>query len=344
MALRHVDSFDHYVTADILEKGYTHPSNALAVVAGAGRNGTAGIRRASNQSGRIRLTLDAQPTWITGFGFYMDSAPGTNTASLFDFADAGTLQVELRVDTTGHLVATRNGTTLATGSAVLTAATYYHIAIKVMIADAGGRFIVKVNNVVDIDFTGDTKNTANASANMLELGSLSALAGSGIFTYDDWYVMDGTGAANNDFPADADLRVACLLPNGNGASSQFTGSDGNSVDNYLLVDEAAPNDDTDYVASGTVGHIDTYAMADLPSSAAAIQGIQQVIAARKDDAGSRTGRTVLRRSGVNYEGADIALANNYLFYTTLRETDPSTAAAWTEAGVNAIEAGAKVQS
>jgi len=72
---------------------------------------------------------------------------------------------------------------------------------------------------------------------------------------DDIALNDTTGSDNNAIPDDG--QVFALFPNANGDSSQFTGSDGNSTDNYALVDENPPSG-SDYVQSNTSGHKDLY--------------------------------------------------------------------------------------
>lgn len=335
MALRHCDSFDYYATADLLLR-YTTLISSPSINTTNGRNSTGSLRGSGGTRG-VTKTLDAQATWYIGFAVRFTELPG-GVFRLITLYDGTTLHLDVRLNPSGVLTTTRNGTLLATGTIVLAANTYYFLEFRGTIADSGGRSVVKVNGVTDIDFTGDTRNAGNATANIIELqfGSSSAT-----YDLDDLYICDANGGVNDTFLGD--VRVAALLPNGNGNSSQHTGSDGNSTDNYLLVDETPFNSDTDYVESSTAGHIDTYAMANLPSTATSIKAIQQVIVARKTDAGARSARIVLRHSSTNYESADIALTDTYAIWTQIRDQDPS-AASWTESNVNALEHGPKCQS
>jgi hypothetical protein len=132
---------------------------------------------------------------------------------------------------------------------------------------------------------------------------------------------------------------------GNGANSALVGSDGNSVDNYLLVDDPAINHDSDttYVESPTVGAKDTYAASNLPTPALSIVGAGTVVVARKTDAGSRAIKTVVRSGGVNYQGADEHfLSTSYAAYRSMFLQNPNGPAAWNETTVNAMEAGVEV--
>lgn len=72
-------------------------------------------------------------------------------------------------------------------------------------------------------------------------------------------------APNSDVGLDANSYwmgneyIATIVPIGNGSNSDFTGSDGNSTDNYQLVDEV-PADTADYVYASASGDTDTYTM------------------------------------------------------------------------------------
>jgi hypothetical protein len=134
--------------------------------------------------------------------------------------------------------------------------------------------------------------------------------------------------------------VECLFPNGNGASSQWVGSDGNSTDNYLLVDEAAPNDDTDYVTSATVGDKDTYAYSNLTPGSGSVYAVQIAAWARKTDVAERKIATIARTTS-EQDSADRTLATTYTYYLDVRNTRPG-GGAWSISDVNGAEFGVKV--
>jgi hypothetical protein len=153
--------------------------------------------------------------------------------------------------------------------------------------------------------------------------------------------MDTSGTINNDFKGDC--RVEAIFPNGNGNSSVLVGSDGNSTDNYLLVDENPPNSDTDYVESSTVGDKDTYNYGSITSAFGVVHGVQICPFVKKTDAGVRSIANVARSSGTEADSASQALAATYGYLPTIKEDDPSTPGSrWTVAGVNAAEFGVKV--
>ena len=116
---------------------------------------------------------------------------------------------------------------------------WHHVEFRAVIDNASGILQTKINGVPDIDYTGDTQPDATNLITRAylqywhQVHPLYART-----TYYDDMVM-GTGGWPGDF------RFVGLVPNGD-SSVQWTGSDGNQVDNYALVDERPPGT-ADYV-------------------------------------------------------------------------------------------------
>ena len=336
MALRFLDSFDHYATADIAKKWDT-VAGTQNISLSHGRWGTFGARIFSNG---VTLTknLDSQQTWIIGGAIVL---PAINTAGvIFGVMDTGSFQCELRTDGAGRLLITRNGTTiLGPGTTFLIAGVSYYLEFKVTIANSpNGVAEAKIDGVTEISSsTLDTQNTANATANQIRLGPG---AGGGFDYYlDDFYVCDGTGGVNDDFLGDT--RVQTIFPDANGNSSQLVGSDGNSTDNYLLVDETTPNT-ADYVESSTVGDKDTYNYGSLTPTTGAVYGVQILPYAAKTDAGVRSIQAIARHSATEEDtGADMVLSTTVRYFMDVRDTKPG-GGSWSISDVNAAEFGVKV--
>lgn len=345
MALRFCDSVSHYAAANITQKwtgeGLTGPPT---LTIGTGRLAGGSIHYAFGGTSGSRwafMTLDNQQTWIIGHAFKCDTLPA-GARVINGLRDAGTNQVDVRINNDGTLSVTRNGTVLATGTTALSAATWYYIEFKCKIDPTVGTYEVRLNGSGSAEISGsgaNTRNTANSTANQPFVGSQNA----GTNWAADWcdiYFCDTTGSTNNDFLGD--VRVEALFPNGNGNSSQFTGSDGNSTDNYLLVDESTPNDDTDYVEDSTVTDKDTYAYTNPTPTTGTVYGVQTVPYARKTDAGTRSIRELARLSATEIDnGADITLSTSYLYYPKVFETKPG-GGAWTLSDVSSAEFGYKV--
>lgn len=344
MTLLAVDSIEPYNAAADMTRLWTS-SGTISINTASPRTGSRALLIGANAGSFTRTVAgaDEHATFIAGCAF-KHSASG-NTMQIMAFcADAGATQhVTLERGTNGELIVRRGqlGTILGTSAnGLLPTDTYKYVEMKATLHDSTGTVRVLVDGSEVLNLTGqDTKNGGtDAVFDTFRFGPV----GSDGFNayYDDIYIMNGAGSApNNDLLGDC--RVRCLNPNGNGNSSQFLGSDGNSTDNYLLVDDATTSGTADYVESSTVDQVDTYTFADLSESAGSVFGVQISTYAQKTDAGARSLAQVTRRSGTDYASSDIALSTSFAFQTQMREQDPSTSAAWTIAGVNAAEFGHK---
>ena len=339
--LRFIDGFDHYVTADIAKKWTTYVGNS-SIVAGRGRRGTAAAHVIGATS-HFRKDFDAQPTWIVGFAHYFVDYP-SNTCSIFEWRDTAlALQCDLRVTPLGELQVTRNGTVLGTSTLRLVSTAYQYIEMALTIHATTGSALVRVNEVPWLTLTNvNTQATANASALSLQIGQMIASGISLQQDIDDLYICDGTGGApHNTFLGDC--RVDCLYPNADGSNSAWTVSTGTT--HYTLVDETTPNGDTDYLITTTAGARDTHNLTNLPTlPGSVVYGVQHSLYARKDDAGLRQVKSVLKSGATTQVGTALhTLATSYIYYSELFTTDPNTGAAWTIAAVDALEAGIEGQ-
>jgi len=346
MAARFCDSFDAYLTADLLLRWtaqYLFNSATTTISASNGRNGTSSLRTGPTNSNQgaagVGKTLGSQATWIVGFAF---RTPTLNTNPTIPFASLddgfGTHQIELSFTSGGFLRATRNGTLLGTATSVpLVANTYAYVELLGTIDATAGVVTIRVNGAQVLALTGqNTKNTANASADTIVLG-MSAGVGPGgdNWDYDDLYVLDGTGAANNTFLGDT--RVQALRSTGAGHSTQFALGAGTS--NWEAVSEATEDGDTTYVDSATAGQIDAYTFGALTPVSGTIPFLQTMLVARKDDAGIRTVADVISDGITDHVGASNNVGTSYQQWLTIHETDPVTSAAFTLANVNARQYG-----
>jgi hypothetical protein len=294
------------------------------------------------------LAIPAAAKVTVGFAYNLSSF-ATTAVPISLWGDGGTTQhLTLTIETTGVINlrrGTASGTIIATGSASWPGLSQWRsIQIQATIADAGGTCIVKLDNATIINFTGDTKNGGtNTTIDRISPN----VGGSSAPLLDDLWICDGVdatatqGAPNNDFLGD--IGVFPLHPNGNGNYSQLAGSDGNSTDNYLLVDESPPNT-TDYVASATSGQHDTYTLQDLPSAAQSVIAVQPVVIASKSDTGAASIKTMLRETGgTNTTDTAAALSTSWAAYSgAIRGVKPSDGTLWAVSDVNALEAGAEV--
>lgn len=234
----------------------------------------------------------------------------------------------------GQLVVRLNdygGTIL--GTCAISATDWQYIEIYAYIADSGGVVQVRINGQQLINFSGDTRNGGTASS----ISSIALRTSYANYCFDDLYICDDTGTANNTFLGD--VRVQTLVPVSAGSSTQFSPTGGA---NYANVSENPDNTAT-YNTSSTTGNRDMYTMADLSASTAQIYGVQNSITAWKSDAGTGGLKTALKAgASVYYDTTQSPGTSASLYLSPVRETNPATSAAWTVSDVNNAELGMEV--
>lgn len=345
MALLFIDSFDHYSTATLNRK-WNERTSGVSINTTNGRRSSQSMRSDGSSTQRALKTLGTNAATVI-CGFAIKVTTGTTTPGyLCGFADGGTEQMNIYINADLTISVRRGTTNVATSSATLSVAGGYQYLEAKFVHSNTGSYEIRLNGVnilsaSGVDTTGSTNNYATHFSMFNRYsGSIGGFQASTAIDIDDLYICDGTGGVNDDFLGD--VRVDAYLPNANGNSSQLSGSDGNNTDNYLLVDESTPNDDTDYVQSATPGEKDTYSFGNMLHTPATINGLQVCMYARKDDGGLRTACSVTRSGGADTDGTAIALSTGYLFLTQISQTDPDTSAAWTQSGFDAAEFGIKV--
>jgi hypothetical protein len=343
MTLRFVDGFDHYGSSHFGRK-WSAVGTAPSILASSGRRG-GGCMEATSSTRWVRFALPSSvATVVCGYAFNRNG--GSDPGYIAYFGDSGADQCGLYLESDGRVSFRRGTTVIATSSATVPSTGWIYIELKATIHDTTGVYEVRFNGSATAVLSGtgaNTRSTANDTANSVTFHGRPGSGTGGPSTstlYDDIYIADTSGSLNNDFLGD--VRVDAYRPNANGTSSQLTGSDGNSTDNYLLVDETTVNDDTDYVESSTAGHKDLYGFPALAYTAASILGVQINAMARKDDSGTRSLTPVTRSGSTDYDGTSQSLATSYLDYREIRETDPATSSAWTQSNLEAAEFGVKV--
>ena len=344
--LEFCDSFDHYTNAELGLKWSSFTTlGGFGIYANRGRFGTQGYMYGGSRE--LVKIIGSKQERIVGQAVLFGGADLFNSnREVVRFIDGVSPQVELRTSG-GVLQATLGASTLipgAVGTTQLVGSVFYYIEIRLKHHNTLGTLEVRLNGNVEFALTGiDTQASANASSDTLAYGQ--APGGGSAYLLDDVYICDTvdsgvSGAPNNDFLGD--VRVEALMPSGNGATSNFDGSDGNSTDNYLLVDEIPPNGDTDYVESGDIGDKDTYAYPDLASAAGTVKGIQRIVHAKKTNAGPRKLKFVSRLSGgTEADSLEYVMSTNYLYMRDVAEAKPG-GGQWTISDVNGAEFGQKV--
>lgn len=341
MALRFIDSFDHYQTAQLGSKWTTLGFITPDIVAGQGRCGTQAMF--CNGSPGVSATKGLALTGLTGvFGgaFKFTSALSAFDFLYFGYLSAGNLFFRREID--GAISVYRDDAAPAllgsSAAGLINLGEYYYIEAKALIDPAAGSVVVRINGVVVLTIAGvDTTGNLTAGTGFSYI-QLKAAASSGFYV-DDVYMLDASGAVNNDFLGDT--RIEYLHPDGAGATQGWD-LIGGATHWQATYDSAGVDDDATYIHTSGVGTVDTETLSNTGLPSGAIYGLQANLYARKTDSGFRQVAPVLRHAGVDYTGTSQEPSTTYRYLQQLYETNPGTGAAWTIADVNALEAGAKL--
>lgn len=336
MGLKLIEGYDHEDTTALATKGWNTAMASLGVEAiGTGRITGNALQLSGGvgaSTSRVFKTLPAaQSDIVCGFAFYIPALPGVFTRIVALSTGGG-----IAIDTAGRVCLVNSSYSLVATGSVLSIPGWHYIEAKLIPGGASGHGWTQINGAPDI-----VSAVGNFGAGVIDTFHCTYDADPWLTNpvrWDDVYVCDTSGSLNNDFLGDS--HVETVYPNGDGAHSDWTPNSGST--HWTQVDEAPPDGDTTYNGSGTLNAIDTYTMQDLSVIAGAIFGVQVTQHVRKADAALRQVKPVIRRSATDYLGAIETLSTSYVARAQLFETDPSTAAAWTVAGVNAAEFGSKV--
>lgn len=314
---------------------FLRTAQSIASYAGANADAQAALRDPATG------LVTAKSEFVFGCGFYTGNASVQNR--IISFISPNIIDnVQLSSDGSGHFRFWRNGNggaILATGTFVLAVNTWYWLWGYVKIHDTTGIVRLKVNNVTDIATTTglDTRQDAAAGG---DTADRIYCCRENNYVMDDIYVQDATGTTNNGDDIDiGEVTIPYLVPNLAGDTTAWTPSAGS---NFQTVDEAPPNDDTDYVAAGTSGNIDLYNLTDI-SGANAVKGVVVRTRAKKDTAGTKGFRQLLKSGGTVSNGPDIAPGTGYTTYGRALRKNPVTSADFTLAEITALQVGNEVR-
>lgn len=331
MAVEFVDNFKYWTTAP---GPWSQGSGSVS-----------GGRLALLSGTNNRIVLAQESVRVLNFRVNIGSL---SEAALVSFWDGATCQCTLVMKSNGKL-ALRRGTmsvgTLIGSEGIATLAvdnnvTYHDIEVKITIHNSTGAIEVRLNGnpTPDINSTGlDTASTSNNFADAIQLGD-NYVGGSPSIRYEHVIIMNTAGSQMNNFIGVKNVNWHPATADGN--YTTWTPNTGTRVG---ALDDTAPNNDTDYVAMGTVGNKGLVQISDAPAGTTDILNVTPVFVARRDDAATRGFKPLLRASGTdNLNGAEMFLGSTYQFYLRPLDLSPFTSNSWGVSEFNGLEIGAEV--
>lgn len=330
MALKWMEGFEIRQTFGYLSRTYATFLGNLST--GAGRLfGTAG--RPTDYL--VTPSLGSQNTWTIGFGFYCTSVTGSPRFYLLSGA-AEQCHLETASSGAGYVwVLKRGSTTIATSAVVHDFSAWSYVELQVTVrTGTNGAYELRVDEQLEVSGVSvNLADTGSDGADVMMFGSTSNNN-----WWDDIYILDSTGAVNNNFLGDSAIRG--ILPNGDGASTQWTTSTGST--HYTLVDDpATAESDSDYVTTSNNGDLDLYDFSNVSGLInGTIRGIMVATSMRMQTTGTSQVRVVIRQGGVNYNQAThVVNGTNVVGYTQIVETSPDDGLTWEVADIDNMQMG-----
>lgn len=292
------------------------------------------IRLATFSSIRHRLLLPYEADTLTvGFAFKFTNALSAQQFLTLQSDNGGTDHMKVQLTAAGGLELLRGFTTVATAvPGTVQSALWYYLEFQSKLHDTTGTAILKLDGATLHNFSGDTKNAGTKTV----YDQVSISSSSTAVDIDDLYIKVGTDTFMGG------ITVETLYPNGNGDANAWIGSDGNSVDNYLLVDEAGAPNTADYTSTATVGAQDLYQLGNLVHTDGSIVGVCHSAHALRTDALTAINVKLLNRRGATNAGTALPLGTTYRSYEHGLTVDPETGVAFTIADVNALQSGVEL--
>jgi hypothetical protein len=212
------------------------------------------------------------------------------------------------------------------------ASDFKHIGLDVKIDSSAGWAVVYIDGVEAMRYEG---NIGNADISLARLNTQG-----GDYQYFDDCFCDDTTSQGSYAPV-PDRRFMPITPNGAGAYNHGIGSDGDSVNNYLLVDDRPHNSDTDYVYLDALDEkelnlMTTYA----PPTGFTFAALIPFVYAKKTDAevGTQLAPLLYTTSGSDLLGTAQNLPTSYTYLWGRFTTKPG-GGAWDQAAIDDVQVG-----
>lgn len=350
MALLWIDGFDHYTASHGTDFSLVHGGaydlvqktqiRTMPVLGGYGIRSS--IIGTGNVSEWLRKTLDTSRTsGLLGVGthFYvynsqLDSV--SNNYGIISFLSSnGAYRFHVGASwgtdnftaTALKIYAGTSTTPIATSENTLNPDTLYHIEVQIFQHATEGWIAARVDGVEWVRIE-DIDTTASIGAVSL----LTNISGTNTWNqgnyYDNFYIYDDTGSANNDWLGDR--LVYTLMPTGDGVEEDWTPSSGS--DGYAMVDEIPADGDTTTITSNNTGDVSQFSLPSSIPSGAEVLGVQVAVSAK------RTG-TEIPTIAIGPEGDPsdpLMVPTSYAYLYHISEINPDTSLPWTDTEVNAM--------
>lgn len=279
------------------------------------------------QYGRVNVSATRQVR--VGCNFLMDTIMAGGVASIN--ALDGTKLVDVELNASGQMIIDIAGTDVAWLNNAYSNNIWYHIGIDVKIDSSAGWVYVYKDGQDVLHYTG---NTGNSDVGQVRIGHVMHNYQWNYSYYDDIFVDDTTGESTTAVVPIKIFRYITPVT-GSPTYAQWDGSDGNSTDNYALVDEVPPSE-TDYVCTNVVNELDSYQMSTFTLDTS--ETIKSVIPLAYVKRYGTTEQIALgtRYSSTDVIGSDQSPSSTYS-YRWERQTTKPGGGSWDQTALDGVE-------
>lgn len=281
-----------------------------------------------SQTGRPLVNISPTTQAAVGFSFTPSTYAGNSSCGVLGFYSSGLLADGIVYHHGTNRLYWGSLTVSGGYAALTTGVTYY---IEASINRATGARVLKVDGVTVVNGTGST----GGSFDSVHVGYVADANNTAKGMYDDLYITSGEFLG--------DVCVEAFSPSADTATKDFVPLSGTS--NYPQVADAAPDGDTSYVATSTVGARDLYDSGDtISGTPVAVHAVAVGAVMSKTDAGERGASTVIKSGATVAQGVAVGVPQGYAHVFDMWTADPATGAAWTKSGVEALSFGVECRS
>lgn len=359
MALQFIDGFSHYyltndvgLTGGAAATGQKWDASFLGgemypeISAGRFTGRAMRVQSSSGEAWIQKNVTTARGEMVIGFASICTTAHQTEVR--FEFTSGGWIEVQLDYSAGTVAVVNNDAAVSVITGAILSQSVWNYFELKVLVDDTAGTYEVRRDGINVLSGTAADTGASGDTIVSIRVRSTNNLQNAHI---DDLYLLDTTGATNNDFLGD--VRVDVLLPKANLINNDFTlFDDGEATSsphsaNWQSVQNtgnAVIGRDHNYVESGLVGASEEYNNEDLADNSLTpltIFGVQVSNNAKKTATGAIHYQDEMIVAGTAYNDGTtiISTGGDYHMSRFIRDTDPSDDAAWTGAKVDAVGSG-----
>lgn len=219
-----------------------------------------------------------------------------------------------------HVTTKTEANTRWENSGILADDSSYTVDFHWVISDTVGVMDMYINGVLVTHFSGDTLRLTQTTVDRLELSNGNSSTNGVIFS--EVIVADEDTRG---------MRVVTLTPDGNGASTAWTGD-------VTDIDETALND-VDLITTNTTAQEELFTSGNLVNDHYDVLAFVVGFRGQDDVTDVQQVAAMLRTNSLNFNGATQPMPAAFAGHYEVWNLNPDSAAAWTPAQIDAIEYG-----